>query len=195
MASSMLVHDTRLEGTAPAIAPNTYLVNKSVPLNEALGWIATYARMHGGLSQLSIMCHGFKGGVYDDRLGVSTMDLGFGLQFCRENLTLANVDRTARLDGLVDLIILYSCGPARTRPGCEGTAGDGRAFCRELAAWTGAEVLAAVETQYYLEEPRSGIIKRLFRIGANDTINFGGWEGQLHRFSPDGTVKPTCGFW
>ena len=56
-------------------------------------------------------------------------------------------------------------------------------------------MLAAVETQYYLMEPRSGIIKRLFRIGANDTINFGAWEGQLYRFSPDGTVMPTFGSW
>ena len=86
MPSSMLVHDTRLSGTAPAIARNTYLVNESVPLNDALGWIATYARMQGGLTQMSIMCH-------------------------------------------------------------------------------------------------------------DDTINFGGWEGQLYRFSPDGTVELTVGKW
>jgi hypothetical protein len=191
----MVVHDSRLSGTAPAIAPNTYRVNGSVPLNDALAWIATYARMHGGLSQLSIMCHGFQGGMYDGKAGVSVMELGFGLQLCREGLTLSTVARTGRLKGLVKLIILYACGPARTRAGFEGTAADGRAFCRELAAWTGAEVLAAVETQYYLNEPRAGLIKRLFRIGADDTINFGGWEGQLYRFSPDGTVKPTCGYW
>jgi hypothetical protein len=195
MSSSMLVHDTRVSGTAPAIAPNTYLVNGSVPLNEALGWIATYAKMHGGLTQLSIMCHGYAGGVHDSRARVSTTDLGFGLEFCRDGLALENVHRTVRLKGLVELIILYACGPARTRPGFEGTSADGRAFCRELAAWTGAEVLAAVETQYYMKEPRSGFIKRLFRLGANDTINFGDWEGQLYRFSPDGTVMPTFGAW
>jgi hypothetical protein len=142
MSSSMLVHDTRVSGTAPAIAPNTYLVNGSVPLNEALGWIATYAKMHGGLTQLSIMCHGYAGGVHDSRARVSTTDLGFGLEFCRDGLALENVHRTVRLKGLVELIILYACGPARTRPGFEGTSADGRAFCRELAAWTGAEVLA-----------------------------------------------------
>jgi hypothetical protein len=195
MSSSMLVHDTRLSGTAPTIAPNTYRVNGSTSLKDALSWIATYARKSGGLDQLSIMCHGYEGGVHDGRVGVSTMDLGFGLQFCREGLTLGNVDLAGRLDGLVEIIILYACGPANTRAGFEGTSADGREFCRELAGWTGAEVLAAIETQYYLKEPRSGLIKRLFRIGADDTINFGNWEGQLYRFSPDGTVMPTAGRW
>ena len=81
MSSSMVVHDTRVSGTAPTIAPNTYLVNGSLPLSEALAWIATYAKMHGGLTQLSIMCHGYEGAVHDDLVGVSTTDLGFGLQF------------------------------------------------------------------------------------------------------------------
>jgi hypothetical protein len=195
MSSSMLVHDTRLSGTAPAIAPNIYRVNGSTLLRDALSWIATYARANKGLSQLSIMCHGYEGGVYDGKAGMSTMDLGFGLQFCRDGLTLANVDQTERLEGLVEFIILYACGPAKTRGGFEGTSADGREFCRELAACTGAEVLAAIEMQYYLKEPRAGIIKRLFRIGADDTINFGNWEGQLYRFSPDGTVMPTVGLW
>lgn len=195
MPSSMVVHDTRLSGTAPAIAPNIYRVNGSTPLRNAINWIATYARMNGGLTQLSIMCHGYESGVHDGRVGACAMDLGFGLAFCREGLTLANVEATIPLSGLVDLIILYACGPARTRPGFEGTVADGRQFCRELACCTGAEVLAAVETQYYLKEPRSGIINRLFRLGADDTINFGAWEGPLYRFSPDGAVMPAFGPW
>lgn len=191
----MLVHDTRLSGTAPSTAPNIYRVDGSVRVVDALAWIAMYAKMNKGLSQLSIMCHGYEGGVHDSRAGVSTMDLGFGLQFCRDGLRLSNVEHTRCLNGLVATIILYACGPANTRPGLEGGRGDGRAFCRELACYTGAEVLAAVENQYYLKEPRSGIIKRLFRIGANDTISFGDWEGQLYRFSPDGRVMPTVGKW
>jgi hypothetical protein len=194
MASTMLVHDTRLSGTAPPIASNIYKVNGATPLRDALSWIASYAKLNKGLTQLSIMCHGYESGVSDTNAGMSALDLGFGLAFCREGLTLANVSQTARLDGLVGIIILYACGPARTRPGFDGTSADGRAFCRELACCSGAEVLAAVETQYYLKEPRAGLLKRLFRIGADDTINFGNWEGQLYRFSPDGTVMPTVGF-
>jgi hypothetical protein len=191
----MLVHDTRLEGTAPAIAPNIYRVSEATPLRDAVNWIACYARMNGGLTQLSIMCHGFEDGVYDSQTASCAVDLGFGLCFCREGLTLANVEATIPLSGLVDLIILYACGPARTRPGFAGTKADGQQLCKELACCTGAEVVAAVETQYYLKEPRSGIIKRLFGIGANDTINFGAWEGDVYRFSPDGTVMPMAGKW
>jgi hypothetical protein len=73
--------------------------------------------MNKGLTQLSIMCHGYESGVHDGRVGACAMDLGFGLAFCREGLTLANVEATIPLSGLVDLIILYACGPARTRPG------------------------------------------------------------------------------
>lgn len=195
MPSSMLVHDTRLAGTAPAIAPNTFRVNGSTPIRDALGWISSYARMNKGLTQLSIMCHGYESGVHDGRTGTSTMDLGFGLQFCREGLTLANVEQTARLDGLVELIVLYACGPARTRPGFKGTVADGSELCSELAAWSGAEVVAAVQTQYYVMEPPAGFLRRFFRIGAQDTINFGPWEGELYRFSPDGTVMPLYGNW
>jgi hypothetical protein len=193
MASSMLVHDTRLSGTAPPIAPNIYKVDASVPLRSALHWISTYARANRGLTQLSIMCHGYEGGVSDNRAGVSAVDLGFGLQLCREGLTLENIQLTECLDGLIQIIVLYACGPAKTRPGFEGTRADGRQLCRELAACTGAEVIAAVETQYYVKDPRPGILNRLFRIG--DVINFGGWEGELYRFSPDGTVLPTSGRW
>jgi len=193
MPSSMLVHDTRLAGTAPPIAPNVYRVDETVPLEAALGWISTYARMNRGLGQLLIMCHGFAGSVQDARARISEEELGFGLQFCREGLKLSNVNRTARLKGLVSLIILYACGPARTRPGFEGTRADGRAFCRELAGWTGAEVLAAVDIQYYRKEHRAGIFNRLFRLGPDDTINFGSWEGPLYRFGPDGSVMPTAG--
>ena len=189
MPSSMLVHDTRLEGTAPAVAPNTFRVNATTPIADAFGWISTYARRNGGLTDLLIMCHGLAGGVHDTRVGLSTTTLGFGLQLCRENLTFANVASTSVLNNLVQVITLYACGPARTRAGFEFTVADGRRFCMELAAYTNAEVVAAVETQWYHRRPPESFFRRLLSIGPQDTIDFGAWEGQVNRFSPDGSVR------
>jgi hypothetical protein len=67
------------------------------------------------------------------RLGLSRVRcIEGGLQICREGLTLANVNLTGVLESLVELIVLYACGPAKTRSGFEGTAADGRSFA---ASW------------------------------------------------------------
>lgn len=108
--TSMLVHDTRLDGTAPHLAPNVYKVNGATPLSQALGWISKYASSQGGLDQLLIMCHGLGGAVLDTNTRESAVELGFGLQLCRETLTLANVSATNVLKGKVDTIVLYACG-------------------------------------------------------------------------------------
>ena len=92
------------------------------------------------------------------------------------------------LKGLVQTIILYACGPARTRQGFAGTAADGRRFCSELAAYADAELFAPSDTQYYSMNPPNDLLRRIFRIGPQDIIDFGPWEGRLSRFSPDGTI-------
>lgn len=186
MPATMLVHDTRLAGTAPPGADNTYTVNERTSLQHALGWISHYARSNGGLSRLVIMCHGIQSGVYDT--SVCDIDLGFGLMFCAENLTLGNVVRTAVLSSNVQQIVLYACGPTRTRPGFHNTGGDGRRFCSELSAHTGAVVYASTEIQWYHRVPPAGLIRRLLKIGPQNYIDFGAWEGAVLRFTPDGQV-------
>ncbi len=189
MSSSMLVHDTRLAGTAPGIATNTYKVNGGVQLKHALTWIAYYARTHGGLSDLFVMCHGIMSGVYDSYSSECTSDVGFGLQLCSENLTFANVQLASVLDGLVQVITLYACGPANTRRGLQNSSGDGFRFCSELSAITGAEVIASAHIQYYHQRPSANFFRRVFRIGPQDHIDFGVWEGSVYRFYPDGTAS------
>ena len=112
MPSTMLVHDSRLEGTAPPGADNIYVVNEHTPLVHALGWISQYAGASGGLSRLVIMCHGLESGLYDT--DVCDTELGFGLAFCAESLTLENVPRTAVLRGRVQQMIIDARGPAGT---------------------------------------------------------------------------------
>ena len=188
MSSTMLVHDTRLAGTAPAIANNTYLVNSSTSVDHALGWISAYARASGGLSRLMLMCHGIAGGVYDSPQGLCTSDLGFGLAFCKEGLSLQNVSKARVLSGRVQQMIVYACGPARTRSGFKSTAADGARFCSELAGHSGATVYAATDTQYYAMNRSPSFFRNLLGIGPQDYIDFGEWEGRVLRFTPDGRV-------
>ena len=172
--TAMLVHDTRLIGNTPNLAPNVYRVGGTTPLRHALGWISTYAKSQQGLDKLLIMCHGMAAAFHDGAARESASDLGYGLLFCRERLTLGNVNVTAILCGLVKEIELLACGPARTRPGAENTAADGWRFCRELAAHTNATVIAATQTQYYQMAWRT------------HQIDFGAWEGPVMKFTPSG---------
>ena len=181
--TSMLVHDTRLAGTAPHLAPHVYKVNGATPLSQALGWISKYATSQRGLDQLLIMCHGLGGGVLDTNTQESDAELGFGLQLCRETLTLANVSATNILKGKANTIVLYACGPARTRPGYERSQADGWQFCRELAAFTNARVIASAHTQYYNTAPRS-FFHQILSLGPQDEINFGPWEGSMMMINP-----------
>jgi hypothetical protein len=135
-----------------------------------------------------IMCHGMQGPVEDGIQNVSSYDLGLGLQFCKENLMLTNVSEASVLAGLIEELILFSCGPARTRSGFRNTLIDGSRFCSELAGYTNATVIAATDTQFYTMAPPPGLINRLFGLGPQDEIDFGQWEGKVMRFSPDGNV-------
>lgn len=173
----MLVHDTRLLGNTPNLAPNVYRVGGNTPLLQALGWIAAYAKSQQGLDKLIIMCHGSAAGVHDSSANESDIETGYGLLVCKEHLNSSNVGVMAILKGLVQEIELLACGPARTRPGAENTNADGWRFCRELAAHTNAMVIAATEIQYYQTAWRT------------HQIDFGAWEGPVMKFSPSGAAK------
>lgn len=185
MPGRMILHDRRLAGNPPQAAPNIYQVDGNVSIQHCVGWVATYARSRSGLTELDILCHGWFGNTDDERTQMCWTEdasLGFGLQLCREGLTLANVSLTAAWSRLIHRVSLYSCGPANTRPGAAGTEGDGRRFCGELALWSGAEVIAAVHTQWY--NRNRTFWERLAGANQAGTIDFGAWEGEVYRFDP-----------
>lgn len=174
-----VLHDTRLNGRPLIRSGMVFTVDNAKSLGSTLQRIRGMASRAGGsISEFAIMAHGLSGGVHDSREGISTSALGFGLQVCKENITLANTSELSVLDGLFPVIILYACGPANTRQGFAGTRADGNRFCREIAAYTNAEVIAGAHTQWY------------HRRGSSEIIDFGRWEGPVYRFLPDGTVMP-----
>lgn len=129
------------------------------------------------------MCHGLSGPILDTNTRESAVELGFGLQFCRETLTLANVSATNVLKGRINTIVLYACGPARTRPGYENSQADGWRFCRELAAFTNARVIASAHTQYYHAAPKS-FFHQMLSLGPQDEMDFGAWERSVMKIDP-----------
>lgn len=185
MPSSMLIHDTRLEGNAPrGMADNNYVVNGDVAIGHAVGWIAEYARRSGSLTDLYVMCHGFEGHWdYGNQATRPEEHGGFGLQLCKEGLSLYNATITAAWKDLIRKITIFSCATADTAPYNVGTGADGMRFCGEIALWTGGEVVAAVQTQSYQRERT--VWEWLSRSNRSGTINFGDWEGPVYSFTPE----------
>jgi len=173
MSGRMLLHDRRLEGNPPSIAENTYQVDANTSTRHMVDWVGTYARGRGGLDELIIMCHG-----YYDHLSFS------GLQLGDSNLTITNGVLTTAWNPSIRKIYLYSCGAGDE--GFMGPAESGRRFCSDLAGWTGANVYAADALQWYRLE--RSLMQRIFGTNQAGTINFRSWEGQVYRFSPEGTI-------
>lgn len=177
MAIRMIWHDTRLLGTPPAIAQNIFDVDATVSIGHGIGWVGAFARSQGGLDELMIMCHGFEGNM-DLSAQASTQKTvgGFGLQICKEGLSLYNASLLEQWKGQIQKITVYACAPADTGPGNVGTAGDGLRFMGEMALRTGAVVIAGRDAQTYTYSP----------------INFGAWEGPVYSFSPDTGARTPC---
>jgi hypothetical protein len=184
---NMLVHDLQLTGRSPSgMAQNTFDVPKGMGTAHVLGWIGNYASSVGGLDNLFIMCHGYEHGIEDPNAQVSTYALGYGLALGDPGLTFDNLRLTGAWSGKVGTITLFACGPANTRPGYQNTSGDGMRFCGELALISGADVIAAVETQIYYMYPSWWDAL----VGNAGVIDFGDWEGSVYRFSADdGTAE------
>lgn len=179
--STVLVHDTRLEGPTPtALADFNFKVNAQYPISGLIQTIN--ASVAASISRLMIMCHGYES--TDTGSACIPMSLGFGLQLCKEDLTLSNVSVMNGFYDSVEDIILYACGPANTAPFAQGTYGDGRRFCSEMAAYTNANVYASDVTQFYdnLKYDPTRLVCEVI------PINFGQWEGNVYRFSPDGSI-------
>lgn len=182
MGRTMILHDTRLEGRTPLNYNYVFLVNGNRAITSIVNGVASHARECGGLDLLHIFCHGYEGDLnIGGRVCTGIERGGFGLHLGREGLTLVNVGLTSAWKKLVRTIVIYACAPADTAPGNEGTRGDGQRLCGEMALYTGADVIAARDTQYY----NTG--NATYRGGrvVGDTIDFGAWEGPVYRFSRD----------
>ncbi len=181
MPSSMIVHDMRLNGATPLNYNYVLQVNAKTGIDHVVSTVAQYGRIQK-LAGLHLFCHGFEADWnLAAQMCMPTAHGGFGLQLCKEGLTLFNVSKTAAWKGLIQQIVLFACAPADTGAGNAGTYGDGKRFCGELALWSNAEVIAARDTQYY------DLSKAKYSGGRSvaNTIDFGAWEGPVYKFTPE----------
>lgn len=173
---TVILHDRRLNGTVEAGIGRVIQVDGNTALAQGLQNAAAAAVRSP--TQLAIACHGFMTHSYD---GASNIDLrgGTGLQLCRESLRLNNLSMVSALRGHFTRIWLMACGPAGT------LVHSSRPFCREFAHYADAEVIASDTAQLYspgIYDPAALVSRRVLR--------FGGWEGNVYSFRPDGTVQP-----
>lgn len=169
--ASMIVHDRRLQGKTPLYYTFVLQVGAKRPIREIVEVVARRARERRRLRTLHIACHGFEANWnLSDQMCMPVAHGGFGLQLGKEGLSLFNVGLTRAWAGLLDTIVLFACAPADTADHNRGTWGDGRRFVGELALHSGARVIAARDTQYYLPD---------------GVIDFQEWEGPVFAFTPD----------
>jgi hypothetical protein len=175
MARYVALHDRRLNGAVPRRRHLRVVhTNATTALVNAFREIRAEASIEQ-VRSLFILCHGYAG---IDRRARMSMDAGgMGLQLGQENVTQQNVSMWRSIRGIVRNIVIYACAAANTEPDNVGTDADGRYLMGSLALHTGADVYAADSIQWY--DPRGG------RTGL---IDFGGWEGRLLRFTPDGAA-------
>lgn len=184
---NMLVHDLHLVGRSPSgMAQNTFDVSEGMETVPVLGWIGSYAKSVGGLDNLFIMCRGYERGIESPNAQLSSYGLDYGLALGKPGLTSDNVRLTGAWSGKVGTITLFACGPANNRLDYENAAGNDMRFCGELALITGADVIAAVQTQIYYMGPSWWDTL----VGDSGVIDFAHWAGPVYRFnSVDGTAE------
>jgi hypothetical protein len=169
---SVLLHDERLSGNTPDLADTTcFTVEAGDPIDRVLSWVSVCRLMHGQIEDLAIMCHGY--------VNTTNGKGGHGLQFSKDGVFLYNINRWSVIQGKVNWIFIYACNAAEVDPTVPATQGDGRALYRRMAAMTGATVIAPVKTQLYNKSIKPWRWRE---------IDFGGFEGPVYSFRPDGTV-------
>jgi hypothetical protein len=176
MMPTVILHDQRLDGVVEAALGTVVRVDGSTPLAQAFESVKAAATASG--TELAIACHGFMTHTYNQ---ASNVDLrgGEGLQLCRETLQVGNVAQVSALKGYFTKIWLMACGPAGT------FVHSSRPFCREFAAYADTVVIASDTAQLYFPGTHDAAGQVSRRV-----LRFGGWEGNVFEFLPNGDVRP-----
>lgn len=152
----LVYRDVRLLGNRPA-GDTVIEVNVDTPLQFFLDSAAAAAAHTAARVRLKLMAHGAPAFV----------------QFCRENLSTANLPLLAVLrDKLTAGVDLFTCSVAFIGPGIS----DGNAFCSRMAQILNTSVRASTAKQFYT-------------LGsAGSGLDFGRWEGTVLTYGPRGDV-------
>jgi hypothetical protein len=180
-AFSIILHDTRLEGSIPdSRATRVVRTDASTSIVDTIGAVTGNAlACIGGRSRasaasrgrLTIACH-----------GVHTRDGHFFLQLGDLGLQLSNVDLAAAWRGYFRKIKVKACGTDNPAARTEMVS-----LYQRLARAAETSVIASDTRQLYDETARPGHLLDL--VPGMGAIEFGGWEGAVWEFPPDGTPR------
>jgi len=180
------------------------VVNESTLLDTFFANVKKRLGEDNKIGTLSILCHGYGRYQYPDEERKKKPHIrgGFGLEFCKEGVTLANAKSFAALKGAFDpekaTIMIVGCAAAVEETfnvvpsGKEKATSFGRKMCLAIAKATGALVVASTSFQdidvneltYVVREKGLPVEK------TEKCVDPGRWEGKVWAFAPNGTVKP-----
>ncbi|MCQ8104403.1 hypothetical protein NP590_09840 [Methylomonas sp. SURF-2] len=180
------------------------VVNESTLLDKFFTDLKKRLGDDNKIGTLTILCHGFGRYQYPDEERKKSPKIrgGFGLEFCKEGVTLANAHLFTELKGAFEpekaAIMIVGCGAAVEETfnvvpsGKEKASSFGRKMCIAIAKASGALVVASTSFQdidvnevTYLKRERGVPVEKTEKC-----LDPGRWEGKVWAFAPNGTVKP-----
>src|SRR4051794_30576287 len=124
---TLIWRDVRLNGWRPNEPTGTKVMECN--FDTPLQWFLDYSKKYSDEAKneqacLKIMAHGY----YESGSG------GFGIQFCKEDITINNIARLYALSGKFGGgVQIFSCGAAAITPGSKAGSGNGAILCRRIA--------------------------------------------------------------
>ena len=196
MSINVIAHDLRLEGRTPAVTSScvSFEVDEDTPIQQFFDRCRSIAYENDGIGTLSIMAHGL-----ELRFAGEVLGGGYGIQFCRDLITLNNVNLFALLADKVRHIDLHVCYAAAVSPDVhhvdvghpetsEVWSGDGNELCRQMAIRSQVSVTASSDLQAYGENEGGGppvFGNSLYTIG---DMHFDEWEGTVLTYNSSGEI-------
>lgn len=183
--STFIVRDVRLAGWRPA--GDVLEVDEHTPLQWIVDNIIDRGKKASGDLDVIIMAHGLPGFVNCGSGDFRHPTAGAGI-------SIADLNTLGQAKGCLKRLQFYSCLVARMGScyECNGHAGfDGNEFCYRLAKEIQAEVKASIHLQYYFD---GTVTKWFFRRPDGKGIDFGGWNGRVFTWGPQGNILKTEDF-
>jgi hypothetical protein len=171
------------------LADHLFQCDATTPLADFIAFVQRYA-IAGSRNWLEIWCHG---------LGHNGQ-LGYGLQFCRENLLHSNyggnLGSLGILNGKIWHTVLCACGPAHIASRAAAAAadgvcsaddfGDGHQFCATLARTLGSSLEASTELQLFFSAWRNNFFGLASDVFVPGSLDYGAREGRWVEYSAAG---------
>lgn len=182
MAANVLFYDLRIEGGALSPSPGliTLELDGEMTLAGFIEKCLEIARRNNGIDTLAIMAHELEG--------------GYGMEFCRENLTTQTVQALKSLEGKVQQIVLYICSVAGFSDEFQKNDSISRQarieeLSRKIAEVVKVDVSSSDEMQIVLTEEKNQQLFGFSLYREESDLGFGEWQGKVSTYDLNGRIS------